>query len=107
MFRGVHTTMLRRLGVFEDEFVPLDPSQTLQQQWQNWILEEERRRTAMTCFCESKTCQLPVSADLFVSTVLDGEICTFLHLPPQLTSIDMATHLPCPEELCEGPPVEL
>ena len=77
--------MLRRLEVFEDKEVrPLDLSLTPAQQWKAWVSREERRRTAMTCF------------------LLDGEIATFLHLPPQLATADMMTYLPCSDELCRS-----
>jgi hypothetical protein len=86
VFRGVHTTILRKLNVFRETGSTGTPTGAgLEGQWKDFIAQEECRRTAMVCF------------------VLEAELCTLLHLPPSIASPDLHTYLPCSDALWNAP----
>ncbi|SCV74176.1 BQ2448_6608 [Microbotryum intermedium] len=88
VYRGTHTTALRRLGIFEDVVPEIPPNASIQAQWAHFIKYEERKRTAAVCF------------------LLESEMTTLLHLPPHVPFTELQVTLPCDEELWNAPTAE-
>ncbi|SGY47432.1 BQ5605_C001g00531 [Microbotryum silenes-dioicae] len=88
VYRGTHTTALRRLGIFEDIVPEIAPDASIQSQWAHFIKYEERKRTAAVCF------------------LLESEMTTLLHLPPHVPFVELQVALPCDEELWNAPTAE-
>ena len=101
--RGVHVAILRRLRVFDESLVhkPIDDSPMAQ--WKAFIANEERRRTAMATFGETRSCAANARYCILINRlhiVLEAEVTTLMHTPPILTSSEIKTLLPCSEALC-------
>ncbi|GAA5854267.1 hypothetical protein JCM9279_005103 [Rhodotorula babjevae] len=88
VFSGVHTTMLREQRVFNETQNRSPSDDSPEAQWKAFVANEERRRTAMTCY------------------LLDGEAVVLLRSAPCINSSLLQTLLPCDERLWTAPTAE-
>ncbi|GAA5931728.1 hypothetical protein JCM3775_000025 [Rhodotorula graminis] len=87
-FASVHTTMLREQRVFNESQNRSPSDDSPAAQWKAFVANEERRRTAMSCY------------------LLDGEAAVLLRTAPCINSSLLQTLLPCDERLWTAPTAE-